>query len=303
LRDKHPWIRQIVLPIVTALIWGSAFLFQSVAAGQISPFTFNASRSLMGCLTLFILLLFRKKYSGEPLLGKNRRKALWGGLLCGLDLTLATNLQQIGLITTGPGKAGFITAMYIVLVPVLGLFLRRKTGGIVWISMVISAVGLYLLCVSGEFSITGGDILLILCSLIYAVHILLVDYFVAYVDGFVLSFCQFAVCTLFSTVGMLIFEEPSLKLLIPALPSILYVGVFSSGVAYTLQILSQRSASPAMVSLLFSLESVFATVFGAIFLHERMSLREYAGCLLVLIAVVLPQILSRRMEKRINAAD
>ena len=295
--EKHPWIRQILFPVLAALIWGSAFIFQSVAAAQVSPFTFNTSRSFMGCLTLFLILLFRKKRTGGPLLGRNPKLALLGGLLCGLDLTLAVNLQQVGLATTGPGKAGFITAMYIVLVPILGLFLRRKTGVIVWISMVIAGVGLYLLCVTGEFTITRGDTLLIFCSVIYAVHILLVDYFVARVDGFALSFCQFAVCTLASAAGMLLFEEPSWRQIVPALPSILYVGIFSSALAYTLQILAQKSASPAMVSLLFSLESVFATLFGALFLHERMSLKEYAGCLLVLFAVVLPQIISRRQEK------
>lgn len=288
--SRHKWIQQIFFPVLTAFIWGSAFVFQSVGAEKVGFFTFNAGRGIVACVSLFIILLIRRRITKKPIFAGDKKKMLLGGILCGLDITLATNLQQLGLATTGPGKAGFITALYIVLVPVLGLLLRRKTTPIVWICMAIAAVGLYLLCVTGEFTITAGDTALLICAVAYALHIILVDSFAQDVDGFVLSFIQFTVVTVISGVLMLLFEKPTMGDVVPALPSIIYVGFFSSAIAYTLQILSQQGTDASMVSLLFSLESVFATICGAIFIHERMSLREYAGCALVLVAVVLPQI-------------
>ena len=207
-----------------------------------------------------------------------------------MALTVATNLQQMGLETTSSGKAGFITALYIVIVPIAGIFLRKKAPRAIWISVALAVAGLYLLCVQESFSITRGDFYVLLCSFCFAGHILIIDHFTQKVDGVELSCAQFFVVAVISAIAMLVSEPFDLAGLLACVGPVLYVGILSSGVGYTLQILAQKDSDPTVVSLLLSLESVFATVAGAVILGDRMSGKEYLGCVLMLIAVVLAQL-------------
>lgn len=205
-------------------------------------------------------------------------------------MTVATNLQQMGLETTTSGKAGFITALYIVIVPIAGIFLHKKAPRAIWLSVALAVAGLYLLCVQESFSITEGDWYVLLCSFCFAGHILLIDHFTQKVDGVALSCVQFLVMAVLSAVLMLVMETPNWAGLLDCIGPVLYVGIFSSGVGYTLQILAQKDSDPTVVSLLLSLESVFATIAGALILGDRMSGKEYLGCVLMLAAVVLAQL-------------
>ena len=292
-------IRQNVFPILAALIWGTAFVAQSVGADYVEPFTFNAARG--GVAFLFLLILcavfralrrrdFQARAQARPGAG---RDLVLGGVCCGTALTVATNLQQMGLETTSSGKAGFITALYIVIVPVAGIFLRKKAPRMIWLSVALAVVGLYFLCIQESFAITRGDWYVLLGSFCFAAHILVIDHFTQRVDGVELSCVQFLVMTLFSAAAMLALESPSWAAIRMCLGPILYVGIFSSGVAYTLQILAQKDSNPTVVALLLSLESVFATVAGALILGDRMSGQEYFGCVLMLLAVVLAQLPDR----------
>ncbi|MGI5987665.1 MAG: DMT family transporter [Dysosmobacter sp.] len=289
-------IRQNVFPVLAALIWGTAFVAQSVGADYVQPFTFNAARAAIAFVFLLVLCAVlrmrrRRDFAGEARLRPHaRRDLMLGGLCCGAALTVATNLQQKGLETTTSGKAGFITALYIVLVPIAGIFLKKHPPKTIWISVALAVAGLYCLCVTEGFSIAPGDFYVMLCAFCFTGHILIIDHFTQKVDGVELSCVQFLVSAILSSIGMLAFETPSLAGLQACIFPLLYVGVFSSGVAYTLQILAQKDSDPTVVSLLLSLESVFATLAGAIILKDQMSMREYFGCALVLIAVLLAQI-------------
>ena len=287
---NNKWIRQILCPVLAAAIWGSAFVFQSVAADRVPPFAFNAMRSAVGAAFLGIILLIKRGVTKKKAAPGTVKKTIIGGGICGIALACASNLQQAGLADTGAGKAGFITALYIVVVPLLGLFFGKRTNILVWISVVLAVVGLYFLCVSGSFTITAGDLFLILCAIIFAVHIMLIDHFSEGCDSIAFSCTQFVVAGIISAVLSLIFETVDMQSVKSVMWSVLYVGVFSSGIAYTLQIFAQQASNPTVVSLLLSLESVFATVFGAIVLHETLLAREYAGCVIMLCAVCLAQI-------------
>ena len=292
---KAGWIRQIVLPLVAAVIWGTAFVFQSDSAEFIEPFTFNALRSAVAVAFLALVLLGRrlliKREKCAPRTRKDVKQLLIAGLSCGTVLTVAANLQQLGLGETSPGKAAFITALYVVLVPVAGLiFFRKKQGPVIWISVAIAVAGLYFLCINGVERIALSDVCVFLCALAFTAHIMIVDRLGARVDGIELSLVQFAVVTLWSSLGMLLTEHPSIGAIWHCAPSVLFVGVLSSGVAYTLQIISQKDANPTVVSLLLSLESVFATVAAVLMRGQWLSDRETLGSVLMLAAVVLAQI-------------
>ena len=293
-------IRQNVFPVLAALIWGTAFVAQSVSADLVEPFTFNAVRSAVAFAFLLVLCAVLRRRRSRDFADSAaprshaRRDLVLGSICCGAALTLAANLQQKGLETTTSGKAGFITALYIVIVPVLGLLFRRRVPRAVWIGVVLAVAGLYCLCITEDLTITGGDLYILLCAFCFSAHILIIDHFTRKVDGVELSCGQFLVVTLLSLLGMVLTEDPSLDALLRCAGPILYVGLFSSGVAYTLQILAQKDSNPTVVSLLLSLESVFATVAGALILGDRMSGREYFGCLLMLAAVVLAQLPERK---------
>ncbi len=297
---KTNWIRQNVLPVLAALIWGTAFVFQSVGADYVGPFTFNAARTAVAFLFLLVLcavlrLVRRKKGGSEAETSPAyRRELLLGGLCCGVALTVASNLQQKGLESTSPGKGGFITALYIVIVPIMGLFLKKKAPKSIWLGIVLAVAGLYCLCITEEFTISSGDFYILLCAVCFAGHILIIDHFTQKVDGVEMSCIQFFVAAVLSAIGMAVTESPTWEALRLCAWPILYVGIFSSGVAYTLQIVAQKDSNPTVVSLLLSLESVFATLAGALALGDRMSGKEYFGCVLMLAAVVLAQLPERK---------
>lgn len=296
---KTNLVRQLVFPLVAAMIWGTAFVAQSVCAPFVPPFAFNALRSVIAVAFLLpVSRLFdaaaRKR--GEPPPKTDRKALLLGGVLCGIFLSAAANLQQAGMSDASAGKAGFITAFYVVLVPVFGLFLKKRAGAQVWAGVVLALGGLYLLCIkAGEgFVLQTADIYLMLCAVAFAMQIMVIDHFVQRVDGIRLSAVQFAVTALISAVLALVFETVDWDGVWRCALPILYMGVMSSGVAYTLQILSQKGSNPAVVSLLFSLESVFSVLSGAVILGDRLTGREYLGCALMFAAVVLAQIPHRK---------
>ena len=324
-------LRTTLLPLIAAFIWGIAFVAQK--GNTVGALTFNAARSLVAFLFVLVVLAVmsrgksqakgpaqaalaaspQEKASGKGLASAVRAKgsaplaglltgstpqetrAIWlGGACCGLALACATFLQQTGLdADTEAGKAGFLTAMYIVLVPVLGLALKKKAPANVWMAVVVAVVGLYLLCVKEGLAIRPSDLVVLACSLLFAVQILCIDHFSPHCNGVKLSCVQFLVCFIVSAVPALIFEEFSLPALGQSMLPILYLGVFSSGVAYTLQIIAQKNANPTVVSLLLSMESVFSVLAGAVLLGEVLSGREYLGCVLMAAAVVLAQLPAR----------
>ena len=278
--------------LLAAIIWGSTFVAQSLGAKYLAPFTFQALRSWMGALALLpvihIMDAMKRKKGIKP--HASHRKNLWvGGVLCGLVLFIAINLQQFGLVETTAGKAGFITALYIVIVPIYGLFLGHKARMGLWLAVLIAAAGLYLLSVTEAFTISRGDILLIIGAFFFSIQILLVDHYSVRVNGVKLCAIQFAVCGLLSSVAMFIWETPSLNNIRLAFWPLVYAGVLSSGVAYTLQILAQRSTPPAIASLLMSLEAVFAVLTGIIVLREIPTLREVLGSALMFLAIIVAQ--------------
>lgn len=296
--------------MLAALIWGSAFVAQSVGMDYLGPFTFNCVRSFMGSIVLLPVIWFmdRQKKTEEAGItetektkaegaGTEQRKILFaGGLCCGVILTLSTSLQQIGIQYTSAGKAGFITALYILIVPILGMVLGGKVGFKTWIGVALAVVGMYLLCIKEGFSISYGDFMVLLCALVFSFHILAVDYFSPKVDGIKLSCIQFFVCGCISVFPMVLVERPDSHQILQAWLPLAYAGVLSSGVAYTLQIITQKHLNPTVASLLMSLESVFAVLTGWLVLGERLSARELLGCALVFIAIILAQLPQKQKE-------
>lgn len=288
-------MRGNLLLLLASLIWGTAFVAQSVGMEHIGPFTFMAARSIIGALSLVPVILLqnaRKKHLGQPLKmnAESKRSLLRGGILCGLLLTVAANLQQAALLYTTTGKAGFLTALYILLVPIAGIFMGRRVVPAVWLAIAVAAIGLYLLSVQSSLTIDPADLLLIACAFVFTGHILAVDHYSPKVSGVALSCLQFLVAGLLSSVMMFLFESPSVPdLLASALP-LLYVGVLSSGVAYTLQIMGQRLTTPAVASLIMSGEAIFALVGGMLILGERMTGREALGSALMFIAIIGAQL-------------
>lgn len=292
------------LLMLAALIWGSAFVAQSVGMDYLGPFTFNSVRSFMGSLVLLPVIWFMDrqkkdgaKGDGQGALGKSaevkqqeKKTLLLGGLCCGVILTVSTSLQQIGLVYTTAGKAGFITALYILIVPLLGLFLGRRVGGKTWLGVALAVIGMYLLCIKEGFSISYGDFMVLLCAFVFSLHILTVDYFSPKVDGVRLSCIQFFVCGCLCAVPMALFEHPEIHQILQAWLPLIYAGVLSSGVAYTLQIITQKHLNPTVASLLMSLESVFAALTGWLILNERLTPKELLGCVLVFAAIILAQL-------------
>lgn len=294
---QHNQMRQVVFPILAAFIWGTSFVSQDICADSMGAFTFNGTRYFIAVLSLLVVIAVMnttRKDRPQPTAEEKKasRKQLWlGGLCCGTALAVASNFQQAGLVAgTDAGKAGFITALYVVLVPLFGLFFRRKVSGPVWIAVVLSVVSLYLLCIKGSFRLAAGDLLVLVCAVCFAVHILVIDHFGATCDGVKLSCVQFLFAGLWSAVCIPFFEQVDISALLSCALPLLYVGVFSCGVGYTLQILAQKDSNPTVVTILLSLESVFAVIAGAIILHQHMTPREYLGCALMFLAVVLAQI-------------
>lgn len=292
---KFKQLRGSMLLILTAFIWGIAFVAQSVGMSFVGPYTFTCSRSIIGGLVLLPCIMILNKLgfgeASKETSGKESKKELViGGVCCGILLCAGTCFQQIGIMYTTVGKAGFITAFYIIIVPILGLFLKRKCGLAVWCSVVIALIGLYFLCMTESLTIQLGDILLFICALIFSLHIICVDHFSSKVNGVKLSCIQFWVTALISGVMMFLFEQPEWTFIIAAWQPILYAGILSSGVGYTLQIIGQRDVKPTVASLIMSLESVFSVLAGFVLLGQRLSGRELLGCLLMFVAIILAQL-------------
>ena len=279
-----------LLLLLTATIWGVAFVAQSVGMDYVEPFTFNGVRNLLGALVLLPVIC---GMSGERDVAEEKKdtKTLWlGGVLCGLCLCVASSLQQIGIQYTTAGKAGFLTAMYIIMVPVFGLFLKKKCSPFVGISIVLATVGLYLLSIKEGFNVGKGDIYVILCAVVFSIHILVIDYFAPKCNGVKLSCIQFLVCGVLCSVIALVVEEPTISGILAAWLPIAYAGVMSCGVAYTLQIIGQKGMNPTVASLILSLESVISVLAGWLLLNQTLSVKEIIGCVIMFAAIILAQL-------------
>ena len=286
-----------LLLLFTAMIWGTAFAFQRAGRGAIEPFSFVAARMALSAAAVGIPAFFLSRRragreSSDPEQRREKRRAtLLGGLCCGVFLGAASLFQQAGVFYTTAGKAGFITAMYMLLVPILELLLfRKRHGALVWGAVALGVAGLYLLCVTEGFSLARGDALVCVCALLFAGHILCCGRFAPRVDPLALSAIQFAAAALIAALAAAFFEQPTWAKLHSALWPILYCGLVSGGLGYTLQMIAQRHTDPAVASLLMSLESVFAVLAGALLLSERMSGREILGCALMFAAILLVQL-------------
>ena len=295
-----------ILLLITAIIWGSAFVAQK-AGTMLEPFTYSGIRTLIGCIVLLpVIAVFSKINAGsKPAPGtegyispeEERKSVILGGIVCGIILCIAMNLQQFGLyFETDAGKAGFITTLYIVIVPVLGIFLRKRVGLKMWICVFIGATGFYLLTMAGKgngISLEKGDFFVLLCAFVFSLHILAVDHFSPKCDGIKLSCMQFFVAGTLSIIVMFLMESPKMSDILACAFPILYAGVLSSGVAYTLQVVAQKDADPTTASLIMSLESVFAVLTGVIIYSEKLSMIELAGCVVIFAAVVISQLPSK----------
>lgn len=277
--------------LAATIIWGSAFVAQSVGMDYIGPFTFQAVRCALAVVGLLPVIWIADRRSRRPFFSGWRDKKIWlGGFLCALPLFLAVNLQQVGLVSVDAGKSAFLTAMYIVIVPLIGIFRKQTPSPIIPICVLLAVGGLYCLSCIGVQRLQIGDLCLILCAFMFAVQITLVDHFAPELDSLRLNLVQSLVCSLLSSVLMFLFETPSLHAISLCAIPLGYTGFLSMGAAYSLQIVGQKELEPSAASLIMSLESVFAVIFGAVLLRETMTAWETLGCVLVFLAVVLSQI-------------
>jgi drug/metabolite transporter (DMT)-like permease len=305
-------LRANLLLLLTAFIWGIAFVAQDVAMDAMGPFTFNATRMLVAALALLPcirLLDTLEKKRGGPTAAPRRyrdlppaakRTLLIGGVCCGVALAVGSSLQQLGIKETSAGKAGFVTALYIVLVPVSGLFFGRTVRRNVWLAVLLSVAGLFLLCVTDALTVGLGDLYLLLCAAAFTVHILVIDHFSPKTDCVRMSCLQFFVASSLCAVMMLLTEQPTLAALRAGLVPILYAGVLSGGMGYTLQMIAQRDTDPTVASLIMCLESVFAVLAGWVLLGDMLTARELWGCALMLAGIVLAQVPVRQPASTLN---
>ena len=294
--------KNAIILFLTAFIWGTAFVAQSVGMDYLEPFTFNGIRSFIGAIALLpcIAILNKVNPTAKDAVG-TKKDLLIGGVCCGVLLFAASSLQQVGIQYTSAGKAGFITAMYILIVPVIGLFMKKKVKANVWIGLAIAVVGLFLLCVNPEkgIKLQEGDVFVILCAVVFAFHIVVVDFYAPKVDGVKLSCVQFIVAGGISCVCMFLFEEPRVNEILDNTIPVLYAGIGSSGIAYTLQIVGQKYSPPTLASLAMSFESVFAVISQivvtfVVYLAGKGELvlptgREILGCVIMFAAIMLAQ--------------
>lgn len=301
---KSKTTRNSFLLVLTAFIWGLAFVAQSTGGDAVGAYSFNSIRSLIGSLVLIPVIILMDKLNlteRKPETSEDKKNLLLGGISCGIILCLASNLQQLGINAGTPaGKAGFLTACYIILVPLLGIFLRKKTSWNIWLGVALTVAGLYLLCMNGSLTFQFSDLLLLLCAVAFSLHILVIDHFSPLVDGVRMSCIQFLVSGVLTAIPMFFVDMQhsvsGFKSWLPALATsdawipILYAGVCSCGIAYTLQIIGQQDVNPTVASLLMSLESVFSVLAGWVLLGEKLSVKELSGCALIFAAVVLAQI-------------
>lgn len=280
-------LRANMLLLLTAAIWGFAFTAQRVGSKYVGAFTFNGIRFALGSISLVPLIIyFNKKNKAN----EDPKKTIIPGILVGILLYSGSTLQQIGLIYTTAGKASFLTGLYIVLVPIIGIFLKHKIGKSAWIGVGLAVAGLYLLSINENFTIGFGDLLQVIGAVFWAVHILTIDHFSKKVDALKLSCVQFATCSILSLISALIFENIAVSGILSALTPILYGGFLSVGVAYTLQVVAQKYAKPSHAAIILSMESVFGAIGGALILGETMSTRGYLGCILIFAGILVSQV-------------
>lgn len=306
--------RNYFLLFLTAAIWGSGFVAQALGMEHVSPFTFTWARSMIGGLFLLavipVLGVWTRKSSGEKTENSRaagspwRSRTLWiGGFCCGTVLFIAESLQQFGLLHTAVGKAGFLTSLYVVIVPLLGIFIGRRTRFNVWLAVLLAIAGLYFMCMkAGEMSLGIGDTLVLACALAFSIHILVIDRFAPLVDCVRMSCLQFFVGGLWGFVFMFIFEPPTLESLLAALPAIAYAGIMSNGIAYTLQVVAQNGVHPTIASIILSSESMVSVLLGWLIMNQTMTLRELGGCAFMLAAIVVAQLPASVFERRRKAA-
>lgn len=294
---KQRKVRNSFLLFLAACIWGMAFVSQSKGMEFMGPFTFNGIRCIIGTFSLLCYLLIACAAGGKNLADTDWKSTLQAGILCGILFTAASSFQQVGILYTSVGKAGFITTLYIIFVPIAGIFFKRKAGVFIWVSAALAAAGMYLLCMTEGESVGKGDIFVFISALLFAAHILVVDCYADKADGVIVSGMQFALCGVVCMVLSLVLEHPAANDVLPGMGALLYAGVLSCGVAYTLQIVGQRDVNPTVAALILSLESVVATIAGWVsyelgFLKTDQSLsrRQVIGCILVFAAVILVQI-------------
>ncbi len=303
-------LRRMLYPfllVITAFIWGTAFVAQSVGGKTIGAFTLNAARSFIGCLALvpciMLLKALQKKNGGQDTLPSNSsgRQLLLGGIVCGLCLGLASMSQQYGIALTTVGKSGFLTALYIILVPMAGLLFGRKTSIVLLTSAAFALGGMYMLCFKNDGSgINAGDMWICLSAVLFTLHILCIDHFAPRVDCLKLSCIQFFMAGIISLIFALAFEKIVFADILACYGPILYLGVLSSGVAYTLQVIAQSRTHPVAATLIMSLESVFAALAGAVILGESMSLRELSGCTVIFTAVIMAQLPQKQNGEKVK---
>lgn len=292
---KTETLKRSFLLLLTALIWGAAFVAQSDGMNYVEPFTFNAVRNLIGGLVLIPCIFFLNRGAVKKEGSRaNKKMLLSGGFFCGLALCAGSSLQQIGIsmysADTNVGKAGFLTALYIIMVPVFGIFMKKKVGLSLWASVAIALAGFYFLCMKSGFHVETADVIVLLGSAAFTVHILVIDYFSSRTDGVKMACIQFFVCGIISGILMLFLEKPVWNEILRAWLPILYAGVLSCGVGYTLQIIGQKNMNPTTASLILSLESVFSVLAAWLILGQRLGSREILGCVLVFLAIALAQI-------------
>lgn len=287
-----------LLLLIVALIWGTAFVAQDIGMDYVEPFTFTATRNLVAIVALFPLIYFLQKRkikmgNTEPL---DKKMLIRAGVSCGLVLFAAASLQQYGILHgTIPAKAGFITALYIIFVPLIGLFSKRRVRPIIWVCVFVAVIGLYLLCVSdGLGSIIAGDFMMMGCAVLFACHIMVIDYYSPKTDSIMMAWLQFFVCGVVATIAMFIFETPTWESIKAGYITIIYSGMISSGIGYTGQIVAQKNTNPTVASLIMSLESVFAVLAGAIILGQNPSNRELLGCTIMFAAIIVAQLPERK---------
>lgn len=277
--------------ILAAIIWGFAFVAQRIGMEYVGPFTFNGIRFALGALVLVPFLLRKKNNSKQATtIPGERNKLIIGSFVTGLLLFAGVSLQQVGLQTTTAGKAGFLTGLYVVFVPVFGMFLHHKTGLFVWLGVILSAVGLYFLSITQEFTISTGDLLVLGCALVFSGHVLIIGWLSPKMDPYKLAATQFSVCAILSLIVAISIEPIVLSKIIDAAVPICYGGILSVGVAYTLQVIAQQKANPAHASIILSLEAVFAAIGGWMILHEHLTNRSLAGCFLMLLGMIVVQV-------------
>ena len=295
---KSQKLKGNLILLLVSFIWGTSFIAQSKGVEDISPFAFTGIRSVLGGMVLLPVIAILHFYNKKQGIASGKKKNLLiGGIVCGVLLCLASTLQTAGMIYTSPGKSGFITALYMVIIPIIGLFTNKKPAPIIWLSVVIATVGLYLMCIDSSLTINKGDVLTLICAFLFSGHILAVDYFSPRVDGVKLACLQFFVCGIINIICMFIFEQPKLEPILGCRASIGYSGIMSCGVAYTLQIIGQKYTDPASASILMSLESVFATLATVVLVAcgwqltgGALSAREIMGCVLMFAAIILVQL-------------